>query len=129
MSRRRAWLFVLVSLLDDFAVLAIIILGLWYFHVAITWFVILIIALIMAAFIFIVHRAIVPGLLRKKAVGAEQMVGLCGTVTESLCPRGLVRIEGETWQAVSAEGTIGVGEEVVVTRITGLSLDVRRKTT
>lgn len=127
MSRRKVWLIVLVSLLDDIAVLALIILGLWYFHVEITWGLILIIALAMAVFVFIMHRAIVPSLLRKKVVGAEPMIGLAATVTESLCPRGLVRIKGETWKAVSVEGTISIGEEVVVMRITGLSLEVRRK--
>lgn len=127
MSRRKAWLIVLVSLLDDVAVLALIVLGLWYFHVEITWVLVLIIAVGMAAFIFIVHRAIVPSLLRKKALGAEQMVGLEGRVTEALKPRGLIRIKGETWNAISVEGNIWIGEDVVVMRVTGLSVEVRRK--
>ncbi len=128
MSRRKAWLIFLVSLLDDAAVLALIVLGLWYFHVEITWFIVLIIVVFIAAFIFIMHKAIVPSLLRKKAVGAESMIGMVATVTEPLRPQGLVMIKGETWQAVSSGGTIGVGEEVVVVRVNGLSLEVRRKT-
>jgi membrane-bound ClpP family serine protease len=128
MSRRKAWITVLVSLLDDLAVLTLVALGLWYFDVEITWFLIVIIALVMAAFIFIIHRAVVPSLLRKKLTGSEGMIGLGGIVIESLQPQGTVRVKGEYWKARSVEGDIGVGEEVEVVRVTGLKLEVKRKT-
>lgn len=127
MSRRKAWLYVLVSLLDDAAVLALLVLGLWYFHVKITWVLVLIICLGMGGFIFIVHRAIVPGLLRKKSTGREGMIGVTGTITEPLKPEGTVRVKGEYWSARSVEGDIGVGEEIEVVSIEGLKLGVRRK--
>ncbi len=127
MSRRKAWLYVLVSLLDDVAVLALLVLGLWYFHVKITWVLVLIICLGMGGFIFIVHRAIVPGLLRKKSTGREGMIGVTGTITEPLKPEGTVRVKGEYWSARSVEGDIGVGEEIEVVSIEGLKLGVRRK--
>jgi membrane-bound serine protease (ClpP class) len=128
MNRRKAWLIVLVSLLDDIAVLALIFLGLWVFHVEITWALILIIALVMAAVIFIIHKTIVPSLLRKKLTGAEGMMGMTGRVTEPLLPRGRVKIKDEYWKASSVEGEIGLGEEVEVVGIAGLSLEVRKKT-
>jgi membrane-bound ClpP family serine protease len=124
----KAWLIVLVSLLDDAAVLAAIFLGLWYFHVKITWMLILIIGLVMVVFVFIMHKAIVPSLLRKKVTGIEGMIGMLGKVTEPLNPGGTVKVKDEYWKAKSVEGNIGIGEEVEVVRIAGLNLEVKRKT-
>ncbi len=127
MSRRKAWLIVLVSLLDDAAVLVLIFLGLWIFHVKITWLLILVIALVIVAFIFIMHQAVVPALRRRKLTGNEAMIGMAGRVTETLQPEGTVKIKDEYWKARSVEGEIGVGEDVEVLRITGLHLEVKRK--
>jgi membrane protein implicated in regulation of membrane protease activity len=124
----KAWLIVLVSLLDDALVLVLIFLGLWLFHVKITWVLILIIALVMVAFVFIMHKAVVPSLLRKKVTGTEGMIGIVGTVTEPLSPEGMVKVKDEYWKARSVEGDIGIGEEVEVVGIAGLSLEVKRKT-
>jgi membrane-bound ClpP family serine protease len=125
----KAWLIVLVSLLDDAAVLAAIFLGLWYFHVKITWMLILIIGLVMVGFVFIMHKAVVPSLLRRKITGIEGMIGMLGKVTEPLHPEGTIKVKDEYWKAKSVEGDIGIGEEVEVVRTAGLSLEVKRKTT
>jgi membrane protein implicated in regulation of membrane protease activity len=126
-SALKAWLVVLVSLLDDALVLALIFVGLWLFHVKITWTLILIIALVMVAFAFIMHKAVVPSLRRKKITGTEAMIGMVGTVTEPLSPEGTVKVKDEYWKARSVEGNIGIGEEVEVVSIAGLSLEVKRR--
>lgn len=126
-STLKAWLIVLASLIDDAAVLALIFLGLWFFHVKITWAIILAVALVVIAFFIIMHKAVVPSLRRKKVTGAEGMVGLKGEVTQPLKPKGVVKIKGEYWKARSVEGEIGVGEDVEVLAINGLDLEVRRK--
>ena len=100
----KAWLMVLASLIDDAAVLVLIFLGLWYFHVKITWPLILLIAVVMAAFVFIMHQAVIPSLRRRKVTGAEGMIGAIGIVTETLKPVGTVKIKDEYWQAKSIEG-------------------------
>ena len=56
-SALKAWLMVLASLIDDAAVLVLIFLGLWFFHVKITWPLILVIAVVMVAFVFIMHQS------------------------------------------------------------------------
>jgi membrane-bound serine protease (ClpP class) len=127
MSRRKAWLIVLVSFLDDAVILALIFLGLWLSHVEITWPLILIIGLVMVAFVFIMHKAVVPSLRRKKLTGNEGMIGMIGKVTEPLNPQGTVKIKDEYWKARSTEGDIVIGEEVEVVGIMGLSLEVRKK--
>ena len=128
-SVMKAWLIVLVSLLDDAAVLALIFLGLWFFHVKITWTIILVIGLVIVAFVFIMHKAVIPSLLRKKVTGTEGMMGMVGKVTEPLEPEGTVKVMDEYWKAKSVDGNIGIGEEVEVVRIEGLNLEVKRKTT
>lgn len=127
MSTLKAWLMVLASLLDDVAVLVLIFLGLWYFHVKITWLLILLIAVIMAFLVFIMHQAIIPSLRRRKVTGAEGMIGAIGIVTEPLKLVGMVKIKDEYWQAKSVEGDIEVGSMVEVLKITGLHLEVRKK--
>jgi membrane protein implicated in regulation of membrane protease activity len=126
-SLLKAWLLVLVSLIDDTIVLALVFLGLWYFHVKITWVLILIIALVMVAYVFIMHKAVVPALRRKKVTGIEGMVGMVGRVTEPLVPVGTVKVKDEYWKARSLEGNIAAGEEVEVVGIAGLSLEVKKK--
>jgi len=126
-SALKAWLMVLASLIDDVAVLVLIFLGLWYFHVKITWPLILIIAVLMAAFVFMMHQAIIPSLRRRKVTGAEGMIGVIGKVTETLKPVGTVKIKDEYWQAKSIEGEIQVGSTVEVMGIDGLQLEVRKK--
>ncbi len=122
----RAWLLVLASLIDDALVLVLVFLGLWYFHVRITWVIILVIVVAMAGFIVLMHKAVVPALRRRRITGREGMIGLTGRVAQALDPAGTVIIKGEYWQARSVEGKIEVGERVEVVRIDGLKLEVRK---
>jgi membrane-bound serine protease (ClpP class) len=118
---------VLASLIDDALVLALVFLALWYFHVKITWPLILIIAVIMVAFVYIMHKAVIPSIRRKKVTGAEGMLGATGTVTEPLKPAGTVKIKGEYWEAKSINGDLEIGAMVEVVKIDGLHLEVRKK--
>jgi membrane-bound serine protease (ClpP class) len=55
--------------------------------------------------------------------GAEAMVGMDGEVVRSCRPRGLVRVNGELWDAICEEGA-DAGQVVRVTRVDGLLLVV-----
>lgn len=61
---------------------------------------------------------------RRAVVGAEALVGRPGVVVRALTPRGQVRVDGELWDA-RAEYPLAPGEEVVVTSLDGLVLEVR----
>ncbi len=128
MTRRKAWLTVIFSLLDEAILLVLVVLGLWYFHVKISWPLAVVIGLLVVVFAFIMHKAIIPSLLRKKLTGREGMIGLVGRVTEPLGPSGTVIIKGEYWQARSSSGVIGVDEEVEVVGVAGLTLEVKKTT-
>ncbi len=127
MSVLKAWLIIAASLIDDAIVLGFIFLGFWLFHVEITWPLILIVAVVMVAFIFIMHRAVIPAIRRRKISGAEGMIGMAGKVTESLKPIGTVKIKDEFWKAKATNDIIEVGEDIEVVGITGLNLEVKRK--
>jgi membrane-bound serine protease (ClpP class) len=126
-SLRKAWLIVLISLLDDFVVLGLVFLGLWLFHVEITWWVILIVVVAIIAFLLVMHRAVIPVIRRRKVIGAEGMIGMVGKVTEPLRPAGTVKIKGEYWKAVSIKGDCDIGDNIEVLGIKGLNLEVRKK--
>jgi membrane-bound ClpP family serine protease len=62
---------------------------------------------------------------RRKGEEVSQLLGRTGRVTLELAPRGVMRIEGETWTAVSQDGNVvPVGEWVKVARVDGLTLTV-----
>lgn len=72
-------------------------------------------------FIFTTHA------LKKQApAGLPSMVGAVGKAVGNLAPGGMVKIRGELWGAISEEGNIGAGEEIIVTGENGLKLLVRR---
>jgi len=67
--------------------------------------------------------------LRKKPVaGFTTMVGIQGKVVNPLAPNGVIKIKNELWEATSAGGRIGAGEEVIVVEQAGLKLVVRKAT-
>jgi membrane-bound serine protease (ClpP class) len=126
-SAFKAWLIVLASLLDDAALLVLIFLGLRFYHVKITWPIILAAALAVVIFFVIMHKAVVPAIRRRKVTGAEGMIGMTGKVTRALKPQGAVKIKDEYWEAKSINGDIGINEDVEVVEINGLILEVKRK--
>ena len=56
-----------------------------------------------------------------KPAGQESMVGLVGTATEDLCPRGQVRIGPELWRAESSTAVLA-GDPVRVTGSDGMTM-------
>jgi len=58
--------------------------------------------------------------------GREDLIGQVAEVREALEPKGMVFIEGERWKAISEEGSIKAGEEVIITKIKGLNLYVTK---
>jgi membrane-bound ClpP family serine protease len=66
---------------------------------------------------------------KQKVVGQTSMIGATGVAAGKLTPEGMVKIRGELWNAVSEEGDIIIGEDIVVTGEKGLKLLVRKTTT
>jgi membrane protein implicated in regulation of membrane protease activity len=60
---------------------------------------------------------------RRVAVGTETLVGRRAIVSVDCMPEGQVRVAGEIWRARCAGGA-GVGDEVVIREVDGLTLVV-----
>jgi membrane-bound ClpP family serine protease len=54
--------------------------------------------------------------------GTEQLVGASGTTLSALTPRGIARVNNETWTAESLSGPLPSGAPVHVVRVDGLRL-------
>ena len=63
----------------------------------------------------------------KIGAGAEELIGRTAEVKVALTPKGMVFIDDERWTAISESGQVEEGEEVVVTRVDGLVMYVKRK--
>ena len=60
-------------------------------------------------------------------LGREELIGKHAIVKEALDPEGTVFYKGEHWAAISDKGRIEAGEEVIITAVDGLILNVVRK--
>ena len=80
-----------------------------------------------AAFCLFVIGAIIRGQRRAKATGAEGMIGKLAIAKTPLTPEGKVLAEGELWTARTEGDRIARGEEVIISKVEGLKLWVRRK--
>jgi membrane-bound serine protease (ClpP class) len=90
------------------------------------WLIATVTIIIAGAFAFIVQRAITAHR-RQAKTGREELVGKTATVKVALNPEGTVFFKGERWAAISEEGSVAPGEEVVIKRLDGLTLYVTKK--
>jgi membrane-bound serine protease (ClpP class) len=79
------------------------------------------------AFAVFVLGAIIRGQRRRKATGAEGMIGAIAVAKTPLDPTGTVLTQGELWTAASEGGRVAPGEEVTITKVEGLKLWVAKK--
>lgn len=122
-----AWLKIIIFLLDDAAALLLIILLLRFMRIQIPLPIVILIAILVGAFVFIVHKAVIPDFRRRPVTGQEGMIGLEGRVIKTLTPVGTVIVGGEYWRAKSVNGNIGVDESVEIVGVDRLTLKVKRK--
>jgi len=79
------------------------------------------------AFAIFVVGAIIRGQRRRKATGAEGMIGEKAIAKTPLDPTGTVLAQGELWTAASEGGRVAPGEEVIITKVEELKLWVAKK--
>ena len=79
------------------------------------------------AFAVFVVGAIIRGQRRRKATGAEGMIGTIAIAKTPLDPTGTVLAQGERWTAASEGGKVAPGEEVIITKVEALKLWVAKK--
>lgn len=120
-------LILLVLMADEVAALVLVLLVLSFFKVSIPLWLTVVIALLIGGLAFAAHKVIIPSFHKKPVTGSEGMLGLEGTVIESLTPFGLIRFKGECWKAKSVAENLAVGVEVEILGLNGLTLEVKCK--
>jgi membrane-bound serine protease (ClpP class) len=121
------WFIILILLLDEAAALLLLLLVLWIFDIQIPLPILIVIALLLGGFAFVIQKAVIPALHKRRITGSEGMIGLTGEVTEPLTPVGMVKVGDEYWKARSGGEKIEAGEEVEVLGLNGLTLTVKLK--
>lgn len=84
-------------------------------------------ATLIAAFLAFLIIAVVRAQRRRATTGAEGLIGQVATAKTALDPKGTVLVEGEHWTAIVDSGKVKPGEEVIITKVEGLTLRVTKK--
>ncbi len=90
------------------------------------WLIATVTIIIAALFAFVISR-VIRAHRRQARTGREELIGKTAIVKVALGPEGTVFFKGERWAAISDEGPIKAGEEVIVTKVDGLTLYVTKK--
>ena len=90
------------------------------------WVIAIVAVVVSSVTAFIVTR-IVRAHRRQATTGKEELAGKTAIVKVALDPEGTVFFKGERWSAVSEEGRVKPGEEVIITKVDGLKLYVTKK--
>jgi membrane-bound serine protease (ClpP class) len=85
------------------------------------------IVIVIVVFLVFVVIWVVRAHQRKVSAGKEDLIGRTAVVEIALNPRGVVLVEGERWTAVIDSGRAEPEEEVIITGVDGLKLNVARK--
>jgi len=90
------------------------------------WLIAGVVIFIAVLFAFVVQR-VIRAHRRQASTGREELVGKRAVVKVALEPEGTVFFKGERWTAISESGQVKPGEEVIITRVDGLTLYVVKK--
>lgn len=121
----RLILAIVSTLLEEAALVAIVLLGLPKLGIEIPMAGLIALMVVWGAYSVITYRMGSRALRRKPEI-ALPLIGGKGKVVSPLAPEGLIRIKGELWIAESVGGRIDIGEEVIVVGQDGLKLVVRK---
>jgi len=122
----RLVLAIISTLLEEAAVVAIVLWGLPQLEIYIPLAGLIALMVVWGVFSVFIYRMGSRALRRKPVVDLLPMVGSRGKVVSQLALDGQVRIKGELWQATLAGERIDAGEEVIVVDQEGLKLIVRK---
>ncbi len=89
------------------------------------WLIAAVTIVIAAVFAFVVQQ-VIRAHRRQARTGREELIGKRAVVKVALAPEGTVFYKGERWSAISEAGRIEPGEEVIITKVDGLTLYVTK---
>ena len=89
------------------------------------WLIVGVTLLFVGFFAFAIQR-VVKAHRTQSITGWEELIGKPATVKVALKPEGQVLFRGERWRAVSEEGPVKTGEEVIIEKVENLTLYVKK---
>ena len=126
-KRARTLFTVFLVLGDEIIIVLIVLFILWNLGIDLPLWALIPLVVGLGAFSVMLYKLVGPVLNKKQITGREGMIGLEGKVVTPLAPEGVIKVRGELWKASSTEASISTDEEVIVVRLEGLKLLVRRK--
>ncbi len=128
MNRRR-WLVysIVTTIADELAVLLISTLVLPLWGLKLPWQLVTGFMIALACWGVIGYYIGVSLVGRRAVIGNGAMIGKTGVVVRALEPEGMVKIEGELWQADAASENVDAGAEVQVVSERGTHVTVTKK--
>ena len=117
---------ILSTLLEEAALVVIVLWGLPQLGIEIPVAGLIVMMVVWGVFSVFIYRMGSRALRKEPVMGLSAMVDSKGKVVRPLVPMGLVKIKGEIWEAKSDRGRIGTGEGVTVVEQDGLKLVVSK---
>ena len=96
--------------------------------IAVSWTVIIATTAVTSLFFLFVAGMGLKAQKTKPVTGMDMFIGKKGEAINALEPQGLVKVNGEIWNAISLAEKIDAGEEIIVRAIKNLTLYVERHT-
>jgi len=90
------------------------------------WLIAVVVLLVAGFFAFAIQK-VLKARRRQASTGREELIGKTAVVRIALTPEGEVFFKGELWTAVVDKGRVKPGEEVIISKVDGLTLYVTRK--
>ena len=85
------------------------------------------ISIVILAFVIFAATRIIKAHRIQASTGWEELIGKPARVMVALAPEGQVLFRGEHWKAISEEGNIESGEDVIIQKVDNLKLYVTKK--
>jgi len=120
----KPWLKLLLLISDELLIIFPVFFLLWQFGVRLHPGIIACIGIAILAIVLALHKLVWPSIVNIGSEDPSGMTGKEGKAVERLDPEGLVKVEGETWGAITADRWIETGQDVKVVGVKGLTLHV-----
>jgi membrane-bound serine protease (ClpP class) len=92
----------------------------------VNWWLLTIVLIFAAALIAFLVILVLRTYRNQVSTGGEDLIGKTAQVKETLDSEGIVMYLGDLWNAQSVSGKIEAGEEVIITAVQGLKLQVKK---
>jgi membrane-bound serine protease (ClpP class) len=95
--------------------------------IGVSWKVILLFTVLTVSFFLFAIGFGIKAQRRKAATGQEGLIKEIGEAITDLEPNGTIKVHGEIWKAESLDGTIFKGSKIIVTGVSNLKVQVKKK--